>query len=151
MLIKSLIRTGLIPIMFLSVNHVKSQVYYKGEWTKIGTEANFNGLLKLEIKDSIVKGEIIWIFKAIDSADIELVKYYKGQKGKMGIEFVKGYYTFQTNDIRFEGDSKTDPEEILGLDKYLLKLSADKNVIYGRTFSNGENNGLVYFYRSNQL
>src|SRR5438874_8832956 len=108
-------RTVFFLIMFLCVNHVKSQVsqvYYKGEWTKIGTEENFSGLLKLEMKDSIVTGEIIWTFKAIDSADAELVKYYKGQKGKMGVEFVKGYYSSKTSDIRFEGDSKTDPDQI---------------------------------------
>jgi len=41
------------------------------------------------------------------------MKYYKGQKGKMGIEYVKGIYSAKTYDIQFEGISKTDPDLIL--------------------------------------
>lgn len=142
----------LLLITIFYCGHTFSQVtYYKGEWTKINSEANFSGLLKLEIKDSVVTGEIIWIYKAIDSADDNLVKYYKGQKGKMGIEHVKGIYSVATNDIQVEGFAKTDPDVIIGMDKYLLKYSLDKQSIYGRTLADGENNGLVYFHKVNTL
>ena len=140
-----------LAILFYLSNAFAQVSYYKGEWTKINSEENFSAFLKLEIKDSVATGEIIWTFIAIDSADDVAIKYYKGQKEKMGIEYVKGIYSAKTYDIQFEGTSKTDPDLIIGMDKYLLKLSLDKSVIYGRTLANGENNGLVYFYKVNSL
>ena len=140
-----------LAIIFYLSNAFAQVSYYKGEWTKVNSEENFSAFLKLEIKDSVVKGEIIWTFKAIDSADDAAVKYYHGQKGKMGIEYVKGIFSVKTYDIQFEGTSKTDPDLIIGMDKYLLKLSLDRSVIYGRTLANGENNGLVYFYNINDI
>ena len=135
--------------ILLSLQTVAQVSYDKGEWTKINGGDNFTGFLRMEIKDSVVTGEIIWTFVSIDSADANLVKYYKGQKGKMGIENVTGIYSAKTHDIQFEGLTKTDPDLVIGMDKYLLKLSIDKMVIYGRSLSNGENNGLVYFYKIN--
>lgn len=141
---------SLIVIFYLQ-NSFAQVSYYKGEWTQINHETIFSGLLKIDIKDSLVTGEIIWMFAAIDSANNDLVKYYKDQKGKMGVEYVKGKYSPQTRDIQFEGISKTDPDLIIGMDKYLLKLSANSLVIYGRTLSNGDNNGLVYFYKADNM
>ena len=140
-----------LVVIFYWCNAFAQVTYYKGEWTKVNSEENFSAFLKLEIKDSVAKGEIIWTFKAIDSADDASIKYYKGQKGKMGIEYVKGIFSAKTYDIQFEGTSKTDPDLIIGMDKYLLKLSLDRSVIYGRTLANGENNGLVYFYIADGL
>lgn len=140
-----------IAVLFYLSNAFAQVTYYKGEWTKINSEENFSAFLRLDIKDSVVRGEIIWTYKAIDSADDVAVKYYKGQKGKMGIEYVKGIYSSKTYDIQFEGISKTDPDLIIGLDKYLLKLSLDNSTIYGRTLSQGENTGLVYFYKAPSL
>lgn len=140
----------LFLVILLSLQTVAQVTYYKGEWTKVNSQENFSALVRLDIKDSVVTGEIIWTFVAIDSSDANLVKYYKGQKGKMGIENVKGMYSATTYDLQFEGISKTDPDLIIGMDKYLLKLSLDKQIIYGRSLANGENNGLVYFYRANR-
>ena len=102
-----------LTVLFYLSNAFAQVIYYKGEWTKINSEENFSAFLKLDIKDSVVKGEIIWTFKAIDSADDAAMKYYRGQKGKMGIEYVKGIYSAKTYDIQFEGTSKTDPDLIL--------------------------------------
>lgn len=147
---KVLLKIILPVFIFINFPDVSAQVtYYKGEWTTINRQENFSGLLLLDIKDSLVTGEIIWTFVSIDSADVELMKYYKGLKGKMGIENVQGMYLAKTFDIQFQGISKTDPDKIIGMDKYLLKLSRDKLCIYGRTLSNGENNGLVFFYKIN--
>ena len=140
-----------LAILFSLFNASAQVSYYKGEWTKVNSEDNFSAFLKLEIKDSVATGEIIWKFKAIDSADDAAIKYYKGKKEKMGIEYVKGIFSQNTNDIHLEGIYKTDPDLIIGMDKYILKLSLDKLVIYGRSLSNGENNGLVYFYSADSL
>ena len=140
-----------IAILFLLSKTFAQVSYYKYEWTQINNKTKFSGIIKLKIKDTLLTGEIIWKFEAIDDANATAIQYYKGQKNKMGIEYVKGFFYAKTNDIRFEGIIKYDPYLIIGMDKYLLKLSADKLIIYGRTLSNGENNGPVYFYKKDNL
>ena len=139
----------LVFLFFLSLAGNAQVNYFKGEWTKVNTQDNFTGLLKIEIKDTVVTGEILWTFVAIDSSDAAQVKYYRGLKGHTGIEHVKGVYYPLSHDIHFEGIAKTDPDLIIGMDKYLLKLSLEADMIYGRTLSNGENTGLVSFYKTN--
>ena len=63
-----------LAILFSLFNASAQVSYYKGEWTKVNTEDNFSAFLKLEIKDSVATGEIIWKFKAIDSADDAAIK-----------------------------------------------------------------------------
>ena len=134
-------------IIFMVATSFAQTTYYKGEWTKINSTDNFEALIKLQIKDTAITGEIVWKFISVDSTDEQSVNYYKGQKGKTGIEYVKGSFFAKTNDLQFEGIEKTDPFMIIGLDKYLLKLSLDKKIIYGRTLAQGENNGLICFYK----
>ena len=126
--------------------HSHAQVtYYKGEWTKINMHELFTCIIKLEIDNKEhVKGEFLWKFLAIDSSSTSMMDYYKRKKGKTGIEYVDGNYNRSTHDVYVEGKYKDDPFEILGLDKYNLKLSADKKVIYGRTSTGGSNEGLLY-------
>ena len=124
---------------------VSSQVlYFKGEWTKVNTTELFTSICRIEIKDGQVSGELLWTYLAADSSDAAMVEYYKGKKGKKGIEFIEGTYDAATGDIYFEGKSKTDPSEVIGEDKYTLKFSANKQVLYGITDSNGSKNGLFY-------
>jgi hypothetical protein len=138
-----------IMILLSSATAFSQVSYYKGEWTKVNTQDNFAGFLRIEIRDTVVTGEIIWTYRSIDSTDETMVKYYKGQKGKMGIEIVEGVFSAASSDIHLQGTSKIDPDNIIGMDKYLLKLSYDKTTMYGRTLSNGENTGLVYFTKVN--
>ena len=136
-------------LLFVAFTVSKSQViYYTGEWTKINNQSNFSAILRLEIKDTLVTANILWTFMAIDSSDAEALKYYKDKKGKFGIEYAHGKYSASSHDIMMQGEVKTDPDLIIGLDKYLLKWSLDKKVIYGKTYSNGDKDGLVYFIRS---
>lgn len=123
-------------------------VYYKGEWTKVNSQSNFSCILKLAIQDTIVNADILWMYIAIDSSDILAVDYYKNKKGSMGIEYATGHYTSKTRDIIIQGQSKTDPDLLISLDKYILKLSLNKQVIYGETYSNGDRDGLVYFIKT---
>ena len=136
-------------IIILSLNSYSQVSYYKGEWTKINNQSNFSGTLKLEIMDTIVTADILWTYIAIDSTDKASMEYYQNKKGRMGIEYIKGKYSPITHDFIFEGISKTDPDLIIGLDKYILKLSLNKQVIYGETYSNGDKDGLAFFIRNN--
>ena len=54
----------------------------------------------------------------------------------------------ETN-FNFEGQKADDPALILGLDKYHLKLSVNKQAIYGTTETQGTNEGLLYATKLN--
>ncbi len=136
--------------MFFSSALSAQVLYFKGEWTKVNTTELFTGIFRIEIKDgAVVTGELLWTYLAADSSDANMVEYYKGKKGKKAIEFVEGTYDAATSDIYFEGRKKNDPSEVIGEDKYSLKFSANKMVLYGMTDSNGQKNGLFYAAKAN--
>lgn len=124
--------------------------YYKGEWTRLNKQELFTGIFKI-VTDGAgkVKAEIVWTYLAIDSSNSELMEMYKGKKGKSGIEYAEGNFTAAGNDMYFEGNRTDDPFVILGVDKYHLKLSANKQVIYGSTETQGSNEGMLYAVKLN--
>lgn len=65
-----------------------------------------------------------------------------------GTEFVSGTYDSSSRVLTFEGISKTDPNAILGLDKYKLLLADNANVMGGITLNNGNWRGLFSLTRS---
>ena len=133
-------------LLLLSLQYGFSQVsYYKGEWTTLNKQDLFTGIFKIGMNaEGKVKAEIIWTYLATDSTNKDLVEMYKGKKGRMGIEYAEGYFSASTNDFNFEGKRSDDPFVILGLDKYHIKRSADKQVIYGTTETQGTNEGMLY-------
>ena len=143
---KKIIATGLFCFI---LQFLQAQVlYYKGEWTEVNSGVLFAGIFKLDIVNKVeVKGELLWTYLAADSADGTMIDQYKDKKGSWGIEYVSGAFNPVTNDLYVEGKEKKDPFAVIGLDKYTLKLSSDKRVIYGKTDSNGKNNGLFYSYK----
>ena len=134
------------PLLLFSINCCMAQAsYFKGEWTLVNKHDLFTGIFKIAVKkDGTAKAEIVWTYLAINSSSQELVEMYKGKKGKSGIEYLEGKFTAATNDFYFEGKEKEDPANILGLDKYHVKLSANKQAIYGTTETEGTNEGLLY-------
>ena len=138
----------LLPLIVLCTVFYSSMAqitYFKAEWTSKDKQDLFSGICKIETDDQhLIKGEIVWTYWAIDSADQAMMDMYKGKRGKSGIEFIEGNYFADTHDMIFTGQSKTDPYEIIGLDKYSLKLSANKQVLYGSTATEGTNKGLFY-------
>ena len=119
--------------------------YYKGEWTMVNKQDLFTGILKIAIDaEGKTKAEMVWTYLATDSTNKDLVEMYKGKKGRSGIEYADGSFSVTTNDFIFEGKKADDPAQILGLDKYHIKLSANKQAIYGTTETQGTNEGLLY-------
>jgi hypothetical protein len=120
--------------------------YYKGEWTVKDKSDLFTCVCRIEIQnDGIVKGELIWTYISIDSSNAELAEAYKGKEGKSGIEYVEGIYKAATKDIYLETTKLTDSWKILGSTKYLIKLSANQQVLYGITTTlNDDAPGLFY-------
>jgi hypothetical protein len=116
--------------------------YYKGEWRVAHKMDLFTCICKVDIaKDYTVKAEFAWVFNAIDTADETMMELYKGKEGKTGIEFAEGAYNSSTGDIYLEAVELNDPNMILGKTRYQLKLSADKQVIYGDTEALEEGQG----------
>jgi hypothetical protein len=143
-----------LSIMLLfCLQHVFSQVsYYRGEWTMVNKNDLFRGIFKISVaKNGSVKAEIIWTYLAVDSTSKDLVEHYKRKKGKSGIEYAEGQFSRATNDFTFEGKKAVDPFAILGLDKYHIKLSNNKQAIYGTTETQGTNEGLLYAIRLNNV
>lgn len=133
-------------IILLCIQCSFAQVsYYKGEWTMLNKHDLFTGIFKIGIDaEGKTRAEIVWTYLAIDSSSKDLIEMYKGKKGRSGIEYAEGYFSASTNDLTFEGKISDDPFVILGLDKYHIKLSADKKVIYGTTETQGTNEGMLY-------
>lgn len=124
--------------------------YYKGEWTMVNKHDLFTGILKITIDAAgKTRAEMVWTYLATDSADKDMVEMYTGKKGKSGIEYAEGIFSATTNDFIFEGQKADDPALILGLDKYHIKLSANKQAIYGTTETQGTNEGLLYAIKLN--
>jgi len=140
---KLLLALGLSLFIFLAP--AQTTMYFKGEWTRMNKTELFTGIFKINIDaDGMIKGELLWTFLSTDETDAAMVEHYKGKKGMRAIEFVEGSYTASTHDMHFEGQTKRDPNDIIGTDKYSLKLSADKKVLYGRTDDNGTGEGMFY-------
>lgn len=140
---KRILILAFLSFLFITGNAQTS--YYKGEWTTVNSNMLFTGIFKITIdKTNSVSGTMVWTYLAVDSADAELVGIYKGKKGKKGIEYVKGDYYPSTQDMVFEGYNMVDPDLVIGTDRYQLKLSADRKVLYGTTSHGGKNDG--YFY-----
>ena len=133
-------------ILLFSLQYSFSQVsYYKGEWTAVNKQDRFTGIFKIGMNaGGKVKAQFIWTYLRIDSTNKDLVEMYKGKKDRSGIEYAEGYFSASTNDFNLEGKRKVDPFIILGLDKYHIKLSADKQAIYGTTETQGTNEGMLY-------
>jgi len=138
-------------MLLLTFQYGFSQVlYYKGEWTMVNKHDLFTGIFKIGIDaEGKANAEIIWTYLATDSTNKDMLEMYKGKKGRSGIEYAEGNFSATTNDFYFEGKRSEDPFVILGLDKYHLKLSADTQVIYGTTETQGTNEGMLYAVKLN--
>jgi hypothetical protein len=124
--------------------------FYKGEWTMVNKQDLFTGIFKISMDaEGKTSAEMIWTYLATDSTNKEFVAMYAGKKGRSGIEYAVGSFSATTNDFIFEGQKADDPALILGLDKYHIKLSANKQAIYGTTETQGTNEGLLYAIKLN--
>lgn len=145
---KLLLAIGLT--LFITMGNAQTTLYFKGEWTKKNKNELYAGIFKITItRENAVNGELLWTYLATDETDSFLLQHYKGKKGRRAIEFVEGSYNPSSHDMYFEGMKRTDPDDVIGLDKYSLKLSADKKALYGRTDDNGTNEGMFYGVQMN--
>jgi hypothetical protein len=118
--------------------------YYKGEWSTSGGTSLYKAVIKLTITNTVAEAAIYWTYVSCDSSKDDLVKFMKGKQGKSAIEYTAGFTRPVHRDIYLAGKYTSDPHTVIGLDQYQLKLSADGNVLYGKTEAGGAKNGLFY-------
>jgi hypothetical protein len=141
---KLFLATALLFVMQSGFSQV-SVSYYKGEWTEVNKHTLFTGIFKIAIKkNGEAVAEMVWTYQAIDSSNRDQLILYFGKKGRSGIEYAEGSFSEATKDLQFESKRTDDPAYILGLDKYHIKLSANKQVLYGKSETQGTNEGLLY-------
>ena len=134
-----------VALLFTLQQGFSQVFYFKGEWTMRNKHDLFTGIFKIGINATgKVKAEIVWTYLATDSTNNDLMEMYKGKKGRSGIEYAEGNFSATTNDFYFEGIKTDDPFTVLGVDKYHIKLAANKQAIYGSTETQGTNEGMLY-------
>jgi len=102
---------------------------FHGTWTRIGTGYVFDFDLRLEHgAGNQVQGFFDWKFVQYDPDDPFSVSYYKDKLGLTAREYVKGTYDPATRTYHVVGYAKEDPEAIISLDEYLLKMDGDGNI-----------------------
>ena len=125
--------------------------YYKGEWTVVDKKEFFTCIARINAKEGVASGELVWTYWSTDSSSEPMKEMYKGKKGKKAIEFLEGTYEPGSRDLALEGISKQDPDSIIGMDKYTLKISANGQVIFGKTDNNGDGKGMFLALKLNPI
>jgi hypothetical protein len=115
---------------------------WQGEWSNPDGHIYIADMQLTAASDGSVLGKIQWTLKQSPLTEEQ------SKLGKTGVEFVSGSYDPGSRVLTFEGISKTDPDNILGLDKYKLLLADNSNVIGGITWNNGNWRGVFSLTRS---
>ena len=125
-------------LLLLSVTALFSQTQqFNGTWTKVNTTYEFEFDLILEVKTSNrVEGYFIWKLVRSDENNTLSKQYYEKKMGMTGKEYVKGTYHSASGEYILRGYKKQDPNAIIGMDTYHLKLGENGD-IGGTTNANG--------------
>ncbi len=110
---------------------------FTGFWTKINTTYVFEFDLILETDGAgKVSGHFQWTVIKYDEHNNQSKEYYGDKIGTTGREYVRGTYNKSTGELNLKGYRKDDPDMIIGIDTYYLKV--DKNGdLSGDTNANG--------------
>ncbi len=106
--------------------------YWKGTWTGSGFLFTFEMKLQ-ETSNKELEGAFYWELTFIPKP--YPLPYTASDSGKKATEFVKGSYDPIKKMLYLKGYKKEDPETIIALAKYELKLSDDLNYFEGPTFN----------------
>ncbi len=137
---------ALLPLASLAQDSSASTADFAGNWKgRWSDAAGYFYSADMQLKagsDGAILGKINWTLLESPNADEQ------GKLGMTGIEFVHGKYDPASRVLTFEGVSKTDPDNILGLDKYKLLLADNGNVMGGITLNNGSWRGVFTVTRA---
>lgn len=137
-----LLALALNPVILAAQEQPAFVGNWQGEWSNSLGYIYIADMQLTAASDGSILGKIQWSLKQSPRAEEQ------SKLGKTGTEFISGTYEPGSGVLMFEGISKTDPDNILGLDKYKLVLADDSNVIGGITFNNGDWRGVFSLTRS---
>lgn len=110
---------------------------FHGSWTRLGTRYLFDFDLHLEHgAGNSVEGFFIWKFVQYDEDDAFSVSYYREKIGATAKEYLRGTWDATTQTYHLKGYAKDDPDAIIALDEYLLKMDGNGD-LGGETKSHG--------------
>ncbi|MEO8000374.1 MAG: hypothetical protein ABI644_00755 [Arenimonas sp.] len=115
---------------------------WQGKWSNAGGYSYVADMQLTAAGDGSILGKIQWTLKQSPRAEEQ------SKLGKTGTEFISGTYDPDSRVLMFEGISKTDPDDILGLDKYKLLLADNSDVMAGITSNNGDWRSIFALTRS---
>ncbi len=115
---------------------------WQGEWSNPSGYIYVANMQLAADSDGNILGKIHWTLKQSPHAEEQ------SKLGMSGTEFISGRYDSSSRVLTFQGISKTDPNIILGLDKYKLLLADNNNVLGGITWNNGSWRGVFSLVRA---
>jgi len=118
---------------------------WSGQWS---SPEGFTYLAEMHLEaasNGTIEGQINWTL--VKSARAE----EQSKLGLTGVEFVKGKYDPVSRVLAVDGYTKTDPNTILGLDKYRLILAENGAALGGITRNHGSWGGLLGLLRKAYL
>jgi len=116
-----------------------------GQWPCIWVDLDRGWEFECEMKLTVdsagkAEGEIRWTMTRSPRPED------KSRIGLSGTEYVRG--TFEApNSLSFDGYAKDDPETVIGLDRYRLRVAHGGRWLYGPTWSHGEWTGRFFAKR----
>jgi hypothetical protein len=102
------------------------QTKWIGHWTDKTYSSEYEAEMNLSVGNrGEIDGTIIWTLSKTNIASLE------GQIGMQAIETITGDFVFLNSKLSITGISKIDPDSIIELSKYNLKLSENKKTLTG--------------------
>ena len=133
----------LFSLHFFSNNLFSQTKQFEGTWIRINTTYKFEFDLILKHKENNqVEGYFIWKVVHYDEGSSFSKNHYKNRLGTTGKEFVKGNYNPNTKEYLLKGYKKEDPNRIIGLDTYRIKMDQNGD-IGGTTRTSGTWQGRI--------
>ncbi len=143
---KTILILGLFVTNFWLDATCQTQLFH-GTWTRLGTQYLFDFDLHLEHgAGGKVTGYFIWKFVQYDENDAFSVNYYQDKIGLTAKEYVSGTWDAATRTYQLKGYEKDDPNAIIALDEYLLKVDENGD-LGGDTKSQGTWLGRIHAKR----
>ena len=131
-------RNLMLLILLLNSSILISQTHqFTGFWNKINTTYVFEFDLVLDTDDQgNVSGHFHWTVVKYDENNAWSKTYYSEKIGATGREYVRGTYNKSTGELTLKGYRKDDPDQIIGIDTYHLKIDQNGD-LSGETSANG--------------
>ena len=124
-------------LIFSSTTSFSQTKLYNGTWTKITTTYAFDFDLILNVNEpNHVEGYFIWKVVHYDEYNISSKEYYENKLGMTATEYIRGTYNASEGEYLLKGYKKEDPNSIIGIDTYKLKVDENGN-IGGKSKANG--------------